>query len=782
MEKTFCLAAGSFRPCLLLSLIMCCIPAPIYAQNITGIVKDADSHITLPGAAVVILESQPLVGTVTDANGNFNLTAPKVGRYNLQVSYIGYETAVIYELLVQSAKIVVLEILLKESATEFEGVEVKANANKDQALNPMAIISSRQLSVEEASRYAGGVDDPARLAASYAGVAGSLSSNAIVIRGNAPKGLLWRMEGIEIPNPSHFANVSTFGGGGITALSSQMLSNSDFYTGAFPAEFGNALSGVFDMKVRTGNNEHCEHTLKAGLIGLDFATEGPFIKGKKSSYLVNYRYSTLALISPLLPENARGLVYQDLSFKMNFPAGKAGIFGIWGIFSSDKTGSDVQTDSSDWEYYQDIEKDRNINRMGAMGLSHRILLTEKTYLNTTLAATGNYLSWVRNRLGSDLNLYPKDDIAQNERKYSLSFLINHKFSGKHTMRSGFVLNRLAYNVSLKQDGLQFADEHGGSGLIQVYTQSRFNILQRITANLGLHAQLFTFNNDFSLEPRAGIQYRVDNNSSVSFAYGLHSRLEPIGFYFATKQVNENIIHINKELELSRAHHIVLAYDRSIGEHTRIKFEPFYQHLYNIPVKPGSSFSMMNLEIDWFFNDSLVNKGSGRNIGIDMTLERFLHSGYYYLVSGSVFDARYTGGDNIERNARFNKQYVFNFLFGKEWMVGKSGNNILGVNWKFSILGGDRIHPVDYERSLTARDVVYNETDAFAGRKPAVYYLDCSFSFQKNRDAYSSTWSFQFVNLLFQKEFYGHRYNLRTGNIDAHKEIVVIPNISYKINF
>ncbi len=254
--------------------------------------------------------------------------------------------------------------------------------------------------MEEASRYAGGIDDPARLASSFAGVAGNLSSNAIVIRGNAPKGLLWCLEGVEIPNPSHFANVTSFGGGGITALSSQMLTSSDFYTGAFPAEYGNALSGVFDMKMRVGNNEKREHTFKAGLTGLEFASEGPFVKGKKSSYLFNYRYSTLSLISPLLPENAKGLSYQDLAFKINLPAGKKGTFSFWGIFSADKSGSEAKKDSSEWNYYQDIEKDENRNRMGAIGLNHQVILNEKTYFHTSLSATGNSIYWKRERLNS----------------------------------------------------------------------------------------------------------------------------------------------------------------------------------------------------------------------------------------------------------------------------------------------------------------------------------------------------------------------------------------------
>lgn len=764
-----------------------CFSQPL-RQTIKGEIRDADSQIPLPGATVVIDGTDPVAGAVTDTDGKFRIEGIQVGRYNLKVTYIGYEPAVVSEVLVLSGKEVMLHIGLKESVTTLQQVTIKAYSNKEQAINPMAMISARQLTMEEASRYAGGIDDPAHLATAFAGVAGSLSSNAIVIRGNAPKGLLWRMEGVEIPNPSHFANVSTFGGGGITALSSQMLSNSDFFTGAFPAEYGNALSGVFDMRIRTGNNEKREHTIKAGIIGVDFATEGSFIRGKKSSYLINYRYSTLALISPLLPENARGIRYQDLSYKLNFPVGKSGNVSTWGLFSTDRTGSEVDRDSTDWEYYDDREEDENKNRMGAAGLNYKTIVSDKTYMNAAVAATGNYIIWNRNRLDGALELYPTDRIEQNDRKYTISLSVNHKFSPKHTNRTGLSVNRLTYRINLKQFSdeinslVTYADENGGSEILQFYSQSRLDVLSNLSVNAGIHAQRFSLTKELTVEPRASLKWKVLPKHTVSVAYGMHSRLEPIGFYFAGKEYGSEKVRPNLNLKLAKAQHLVFSYELTTGEHSRLRIEPFYQRLSDVPVIPGSSFSMMNLEIDWFFNDSLVNEGSGNNVGIDITLERFLHKGYYYLVTGSFFESRYTGGDHIERSTRFNKNYVVNFLFGKEWTTGHQKNNIIGINWKFSLLGGDRISPVDQAASALARDVIYNESKAFSERKPAVYYLDFSASWQRNKPRYSATWSFQFVNLLFQKEFYGHRYNYVNNTVDELKEVAVIPSISYRIDF
>jgi hypothetical protein len=789
MQKvTGCLSAGKLS---LLFLLLLSGPVRLMAQSlkqtIKGTVIDKDSRIPLPGATVMILESDPLIGAVTDSRGCFSLEGIPAGRYMLNFSYVGYDPLIIPEVLVESGKQVILTAELIENATALQQVEVKAFAHKDRPANSMAMISARQLTMEEASRYAGGIDDPARLATSFAGVAGNLSSNAIVIRGNAPKGLLWCMEGVEIPNPSHFANVTSFGGGGITALSSQMLSNADFYTGAFPAEYGNALSGVFDMRMRTGNNEKKEHTFRAGLTGLDFASEGPFISGRKSSYLFNYRYSTLSLISPLLPENAKGLKYQDLAFKINLPAGKWGTFACWAILSADATGSNAKNDSTEWQYYQDMEKDVNRNRMGAAGINDQVVINEKTYVHASLAVTGNYIYWHRERLNQQLELYPVDEIGQNDRKYSFQVFINHKFGPHHTNRSGITINRINYEVVLKSASdehpmVTYVDEHGGSNLIQAYSQSRIDISQGVSLVAGIHTQWFTLNNSYTLEPRLGIKWQISAGQTLSLAYGLHSRLEPIGFYLARQTGPQGVYQPNRNLGLTKARHCILGYQVATGTYSRLNIEPFYQRLFDVPVIPHTSFSMANLEMDWFFNDSLVSRGTGTNVGVDITLERFLHDGYYYLITASLFDSRYTGGDGIERNSRFNKNFVMNVLFGKEWTPGIKRNGTFGINWRFSALGGDRISPVDQAASSLAHDVVYDDLHAFANRKPVTWYLDLTATWKKSKPRCSTTWSLQLVNLLFQREFFGYRYNLKSHAVDPQREAIVIPNISYRIDF
>ncbi len=243
-------------------------------KSIRGQVFDKDSQMPLFGASLVIADSDPQIGTTTDMDGEFNFGKLPVGRYDVIIYYLGYETNVITNVLLGSGKEVVLNIELTESVVNLEEVVVNGKKNKSEVINQMATVSARTFTVEETRRYAGSISDPARMASSFAGVTGDPSgNNEIVIRGNSPRGMLWRLEGVDIPNPNHFAEEGSTGGP-ISILNGTTLDNSDFFTGAFPAEYGNAYSGVFDVSLRNGNNKRREYSIQAGLMGLMVQLKG----------------------------------------------------------------------------------------------------------------------------------------------------------------------------------------------------------------------------------------------------------------------------------------------------------------------------------------------------------------------------------------------------------------------------------------------------------------------------------------------------------------------------
>lgn len=757
-------------------------------QTVKGTVVDRESRSPLPGANIVILGTDPLKGASSDLNGRFRILNVPVGRYDIRVHYIGYDAFVMKEILVSTGREVVLSVELKESSVSMDEIEITAEISKDRPLNSMALASGRMLSVEEAGRYAGGFDDPARLASTTAGVAGNLSSNGIVIRGNAPKGLLWQLEGIPIANPSHFANLTTFGAGGITALSSQTMENSDFYTGAFPAEYGNASSGVFDLRMRTGNQDKREYTFQLGVMGIDAASEGPVVRGSSASYLFNYRYSTLSLLTPLLPENAGGTFYQNLSFKVNVPTSSAGVFSVWGLGANDYSGQSPEKDSLKWRYSDNIQKSGYDTYMGAAGISHRLVIGTKTFINNSWAVTGDGLKWNVREMDAGAVLQPKEHIRNHAWKYTWHGYVNRKWSEKLTVKTGWIMNKLNYSLitrqapSLGEPLNTLADEKGSRYLLQGYAQGRADLLQNLTFNAGVHALYFTLNKETVVEPRLGIRWKFSAQDELSLAYGVHSQTELLSVYL-NKRMNESgdWFRPNEKLKLAKSRHLVLGYDRSLKSNARFRVEAYLQWLYDIPVIADSSFSIHNLEQKgWFLNDPLVNTGKGKNMGVDVTYEKFLSGGYYYLFTVSLFDSRYQGGDRVKRPARYDKRYVVNVLGGKEWNVGYG--KTLSVNGRINFSGGDRISPVDESLSLAQQEVMYDETRAFEKRKPDLRYVDCTVSYKVNKPSYAMTWSLQMINMLARSEFEGYRYNYRRQTIDRHTELTMIPNLSFKIEW
>jgi len=730
----------------------------------------------------------PIIGGTTDMDGYFRLTNVPVGRYNILVRFLGYTPATISEVLVGSGKEIVLTVELIETVNKLNAVVIKADVNKDKPLNAMASISARSFNVEETRRYAGGFDDPARLASAFAGVApgGNMQDNAIVIRGNSPKGVLWRVEGVDVPNPNHFSGGNVAGGGLVNIISSQVLSNSDFYTGAFPAEYGNALAGVFDIKLRTGNNEKREFAIQAGMMGLDFAAEGPFVEGKNASYLFNYRYSTMGLLSNLGLLPSEKINYQDLSFKLSFPTKEAGVFSFWGIGGNDKLIKPEVKDSSLWETEMDRYSSNWTDNFGATGFTHKYILGAKSYIHSSLVVSGNKKLLEQQKLDDQLVLQDDMHMKNNTGKITLSSFINHKFNMKHTNRTGININALYYILDL--NGVandipgtyrNFAKENGVSYHLQFYSQSKYNFTDKFTVNAGIQTEYFALNQSFTIDPRVGFNWDFLPNQTISFGYGKHSQLEDLRIYFINNEDND---YLNKDLSFSHAHHFVLGYDWRINENTRLKIEPYFQYLYDIPGIADSSFSMINFRQDMTFREVLKNNSIGKNIGIDITIERFLKNNFYYLVTASIFDSKYKADDNVWRSTRYDKEFVANILLGKEFFIGENKKNTLGLNIRLNMVGGERQTPLLAQESQLAKRPIYDEGKAFEDKDDFCNFLDLAITYRINKKKHSSIWALQVKNALGALQYDGYEYNYKHQQMDRSKNVFVIPNISYKIEF
>lgn len=762
-------------------------------QTMRGIILDAQTREPLPYATVLLPESGK--GTTSDADGNFTLENIDVGRYNIQFGFVGYKPLIIPDILVGSGKEVLLEVLLEQLTTELEGVVITPTISKDRPINSMASVSARTLLVEESSRYAGSFDDPGRMAANFAGVASAgVAVNAIVVHGNSPKGVLWRIEGIDVPVPSHFAGSNVAGGGGITMFSSRLLANSDFYTGAFPAEFANAGAGVFDMKLRNGNNHKAEFGLQAGIHGVEAAAEGPLAKGYNSSYLFNYRYSTLALIFPLLPEmkNSDELpVYQDLSFKLNLPAGRAGNFSVWGIGGLSSSRMRGTNDTLNWIYPENRIKMDFYYNMGVTGISHSKTLKSKTLINSGLALsvfTTGYRE--AGRLSSDTPDIFTDlfEVRSLNKRLNYYTRINHVLSSKIILRGG--INIGAERFDLTGDALNYSSGHkeqtmqgeGNSLLVNTHLQSKWHVNNLFFVTGGFNLSWFNLNNETKIEPRLSASYQITPKQMISLGYGLHHQTEQLSIYYVSKYDSVQYRHYypNKKLKRYGAHHLVLSYDYKVTSNIRLKIEPYLQKLYNVPVVDGTAYSMINFLSDWTFNRELVNKGKGTNYGVDVTVERFLDKGYYLLSTLSLYKSDYTGGDDLKYRSRFDGGYVFNLLGGKEFTI--KGKNNLGLNLKLTLMGPYLFQPVNTKASLLAQDIIYDSNSPFVYRNSSVEYMsDVTFSYSINNVKTASIFVVQLKNFM-GRQYQGKKFNLRTQQIEDDYFSSIVPFVSYKFEF
>ena len=665
-------------------------------QTIRGQVCDVASGEPIIGVTITV-ENGTTMATVSDVDGNFEIKNVPVGRHSVRATYIGYEPVLLKEQLVSSGKELVLTLRMRESISELGEVVVKPRVNKQLPLNEMAQVGARMFSVEEASRYAGGMADPARTASMFAGVATGGATNGISIHGNSPQMLQWRVEGVEVPNPNHFAEITEAGGGVFTSLNGTVLANSDFLTGAMPAEYGNALSGAFDMKMRVGNNTKYEHAVQVGTLGVDFASEGPLAKGSKASYLVNYRYSFLEIAKKLHAINMEHetLDYQDLSFKLNMPTTKAGTFAVWFTGLIDNYESDA-LDPSEWETLWDMNDSWSRQRSCALGVNHTFRFKTGGTLHSSVAFTGAY-----RKLGIDdydVAMTKMPDMLGRNSQWNviISTQHQHKFSSRYTMQNGFEHQHLDFHTWLDYIKVvggplyRIYESEGNTGLTRLYTNHKVAISSRLSAVAGVNVMWFNLNNQWLVEPRVSVQYKLSPSSTISLAYALNSRKESTDTYFVLNANGQPTA--NKDLGLTRSHHISASFAQRLGENAMLKIEPYWQWLFDVPVEQGTTYSILNHNL--FYQDrALVNEGAGRNYGIDLTLERYLKDGLYGMLTATLFKSEYRDAQGEWHHTRHDRGWITNILGGKEWMVGKSRKNVFGLNGRLTLMGGDRYTPM-----------------------------------------------------------------------------------------
>ncbi|MEL6672034.1 MAG: TonB-dependent receptor [Bacteroidota bacterium] len=772
-------------------------PTTVY-QTLRGTIFDQATQQPLAGARVEILDLKPVMGAMSDSDGEFVIEKIPVGRYQVQISYLGYQTQRKGNVILRSAQETVLEIGMNEQAIEGEAVVIEADQR--QVTNEASLVSARSFSVEELQRIPGGLDDPARTAVKFPGVSPNPDAlvNELNVRGNNSRAVIWRLEGVDIYNPNHFALVGG-SGGSVTLFSKQLLTNTDFFSGAFPADYGNALGGVFDARFRNGNTRQRQHAVQLSLLGLDISTEGPFSKSGKNSYLANYRYSTTGLIQDFIEVGTAIPTYQDLSFKLHFQLPNAGTLNIFGIGGTSVQDFAPVMDTTRWAEAAGLDFGNRVQTTtGTVGATYAQPVGKKSFFQTALIGTGLRYTTGGYYLRSDL--VTRDSTGKSldyEFRLSWSSYFNHKFGPRHTHRTGLMVHGLSSQVLFVRSDNFWDDEPGGnlsdtlrvgqdeSVVVNAFSRSQFVLSSKWKLNVGVHFMYLAYTGEASLEPRLGLRYQFNPRQSLSFGYGLHSQMEPFFAYIVQRRdAFGDLYRYNRNLGFNKAHHLVLSYRWQPSDKLRLGIEAYYQQQFNLVVGKDLPVSRVGGQ-DFFFETlDLDNGGTGRNMGIELALERNFSDGYYFLLNASLFDATYTANDQITRPSRFNNRLIANGVIGKEWKLGKKRGkvNLLNLNISGTYSGPQYYTPFNLEVAIDSGRIETDLANPNTGVQDPLFFLDASVVYQRNLLKRNSQIFLQIKNVLNQRPFLRQAFNRTTRETRDIFGSGLVPVLGWKMQF
>ena len=787
------------------------------SQNVRGKVVDNESNYPLLGVKIQIYtaDSTKNFRATTNELGEFEIKNVPVGKHDLVADFISYEIKTV-TITVNTGKETIVQLSLNEAFVKQEEEVVVKGQRKGQTMNELSFISSQQFSVEETNRYPGSRADPARMASNFAGVQGADDSrNDIVVRGNSPLGIVWKIEGVDIPNPSHFA-ISGSSGGPVSILNNKILANSDFFMSAFPAEYGNSTSGIFDLKLRNGNEKMHEITGQFGVLGTELMAEGPMSKSGKSSYLAMARYSTLSMFKAIGVQIGTDAVptYGDMAFKLNWQLRKGGSLSWFAIGGK----SDIAIKISDQkeyssEFYGEGDRDQYFGTtMGVSGLVYKKALSEKTFLTSTLSVSyekqnshHNYLIRTLDTTYQNGNpiyninvdsIYPLMGYAFSTARLSGYLSLVHKINKYHLIKAGFNVEEQFMNMrdsALTVDQSKFETRwnyQGTAMLVQPFVQWKWRVKENMDVTAGLHSQYYSFSNSLSpVEPRVGWKLRLKKAQSISAGAGLHSQTQPTYTYTYQKiDANGNPYLHNKNMGFTKSIHTALAYEKFFKGNLQVKTEVYYQHLYEVPVDvKSSSFSLINQGSGFarFFPDSLQNTGTGRNYGLELTVQKFFNKSFFFLFSASLYNSKYKGSDGIERNTSYNGKYATNFLAGKEFKLNEKQSISVGI--KMTYAGGKRYGYVDLAASELRKEVIFSDS-AFNDRQFKDYFrLDLKVNWKFNAKSMTHEIGLDLVNILNTKNLLGLAYAPDLANptkepLAIKQQLGFLPIFYYKVDF
>lgn len=766
-------------------------------QTIRGTVIDKHSEMPLIGVAVVVQSMDDKV-TETDLDGNFVIEDVPVGRVNLLFTSVQMKPVSLTNVQLLTGKELVLNITMEDDVEMLETVVLTTKNKRRPPKNVQALVSSRQVAMEEVNKYAGSLNDVSRMVMNFAGVAQTNdSNNDIVIRGNSPKGLLWRLNGLDIPNPNHFGSGGATGGP-VSMLNSNMLANSDFYMSAFVPEYGNATSGVFDLKLRKGNVFQHEFLGQVGVNGFEFMAEGP-IQSEKSSYLVSYRYSLLGVASAIGLSFGTGRAvpnYQDLTFNFHLPVGEKGRLSIWGMGGK----SDIHFEKGDDDNTYVDRETTSQSQTGVVGINYRHQWTDHTFSESVLGVSGIQSedrqfdkSDAHTRANNGSEDYYKSDFQRRNIEWVNSLKVKLA-KGSHLK----AVARVKYQQSIHKewntpDVLFKQTSNLDKGFMTAQTAVSFfkKWTNAWRTTIGFNSQYFSGNEKVTFEPRISTSYDLNKSQSLNLGYGYHTQQPDLGFLSFLKPDGTPY---NESLDFTRSHHGVLGYQWVLSQGWRLKLETYFQYITNATiavVDPTNDytkvFSGLNNDsfsvrsADFRTPKNLTDGGKGRNYGVELTLEKFLDKGFYFLATTSLFKSEFKAQDNMWRNTVFANNHVSNLSVGKEFAI--SERRKLTIDLKGTYAGGLRRIPIHTDKAnFTSANNGYDFGNAYNQQIDDYYRADLRIGYKLEKETVSQEWAIDIRNVTNRKNIFSIHTDPNTQKDDITYQQGIFPVGVYRIYF
>ncbi len=675
--------------------------------SIKGTIFNAINNNPIPFANVVIQNTS--TGATSNLDGFYEIRNLQPGLYNLEVSYIGYGKKILYEIQVGSLGPVMVNIGLEEKTDTIREIEITAESFNKTAESPL---SMRTIGSAEIERNPGGNRDISKVIQSLPGVASTVSfRNDIIIRGGSPGENRFFLDGIEVPNINHFATQGS-SGGPVGMINVNFIREVDFYSGAFPANRGNALSSVFDFKQKDGNERKIITALTLGSSDYGLTLDGP--AGKKSTFILSARRSYLGwlfklLKLPFLP------VYNDVQYKVRTRLDKRNELIFIGLGSYDEFKLNKSTNKTEYQQYILGNIPVNTQWSYTMGGAWKHF-RNRSY--STLVVSRNQLH------NQAIKYYNNDDT--NPDNLNLDYVsqeIENKLRFENTWRweGGWKLNAGAGFENVLYLNSTYNKRSIASGVVLLDYNSRLNFNKYsvfiqasktvLNERLSLSAGLRTDCSDYSvrmfnplqqLSPRLALSYAITSRFVLNASAGTFFQLPPytvLGYRDAQKTLINRKNHIN----YISVNHAIGGLEYNTSLNSKVTLEAFYKYYRHYPFLTNDSVSLANLGGDYGIigNEPATPVSEGRAYGLEFLAQQKLFKGFYGIVAYTMVRSEFKDKNGHYVPSSWDNKHIIALTLGKKFRY----NWEVGVKWRFQ--GGSPYTPVDQDRS--SQKAVWNVT-------------------------------------------------------------------------